>query len=290
MSRENTAIFRLLLYVIFLKKTSEKLSVGKLKKPYFSIHNMTLPNRQLIYFLVYKNLQLKYKHSILGFMWSFLHPFFYLLIFNFVFSKAFSQIEHYSLFVISGLIFWVYFSGSCNSLSQTFIRNAQLIKSLNVNKILYALSEQGAELFGFLSGFILFLILMLYLGMPLHWSILWIIPIILLFSIFCFALGLILASLNVFFRDIGILWNTLNPALFYLSPIAYSIDIIPLEYQLYFKLNPMYHFLFVIRNVLYEGNSPSFIHLMYCTIITMVTLLLGILIYRKTNNGFISNL
>lgn len=226
----------------------------------------------------------------LGFMWSFLHPFFYLLIFNFVFSKAFSQIEHYSLFVISGLIFWVYFSGSCNSLSQTFIRNAQLIKSLNVNKILYALSEQGAELFGFLSGFILFLILMIYLGMPLQWNILWIIPIILLFSIFCLALGLILASLNVFFRDIGILWNTLNPALFYLSPIAYSIDIIPLEYRLYFKLNPIYHFLFVIRNVLYEGISPSFIHLVYCTVITTITLLLGVLIYRKTNNGFISNL
>lgn len=244
----------------------------------------------LVYFLIFKNLQLKYKHSILGFVWSFLHPFFYLLVFNFVFSKAFSQIHHYSLFVISGLIFWIYFSGSCNSLSQTFIRNAQLIKSLNVDKILYPISEQGAELVSFLSGFVLFAFLMIYLGMSINISFLWIVPIILLFTIFSFALGLILGSLNVFFRDIGILWNTLNPALFYLSPIAYSIDIIPNEYQFYFKLNPLYHFFFIIRNVLYEGISPSYIQLFYCLLITILTLLIGIFAYKKTRNGFISNL
>jgi ABC-2 type transport system permease protein len=227
---------------------------------------------------------------VLGFVWSFLHPFFYLLIFNFVFSKAFSQIQNYSLFVISGLLFWIYFSGSCNSLSQSFIRNAQLLKSLNVNKILYPISEQGAELVSFLSGFVIFAGLMVYLGMSISFTFLWIFPIILLFTAFCFSIGLILGSLNVFFRDVGILWNTLNPALFYLSPIAYSIDIIPVEYQFYFKLNPIYHFLIVIRNVLYDGTKPSFNSLIYCIIITVAALLLAMFIYRKTRNGFISNL
>jgi ABC-2 type transport system permease protein len=207
-----------------------------------------------------------------------------------VFSKAFSQIQNYSLFVISGLLFWIYFSGSCNALSQSFIRNAQLLKSLNVNKILYPISEQGAELVSFLSGFILFACLMVYLGMSISFSFLWIIPIILLFTVFCFSVGLILGSLNVFFRDVGILWNTLNPALFYLSPIAYSIDIIPIEYQFYFKLNPIYHFLIVIRNVLYDGTIPSFNSLIYCIIITITALLLALFIYKKTRNGFISNL
>jgi ABC-type polysaccharide/polyol phosphate export permease len=249
-----------------------------------------LPNNYLVYFLIYKNLQLKYKHSVLGFVWSFLHPFFYLLIFNFVFSKAFSQIQNYSLFVISGLLFWVYFSGSTNALSQTFIRNTQLLKSFNVNKILYPVSEQGAELVSFLSGFVIFSCLMVYLGMSISFSFLWIIPITLLFTVFCFSVGLILGSLNVYFRDVGILWNTLNPALFYLSPIAYSIDIIPVEYQLYFKLNPIYHFLIVIRNVLYDGTAPSFSSLMYCIVIALTALLIALFIYKRTRNGFISNL
>jgi ABC-2 type transport system permease protein len=244
----------------------------------------------LLYFLVYKNLQLKYKHSLLGFVWSFLHPLFYLLVFNFVFSKAFSGIAHYSLFVISGLIFWIYFSGSCNQLSQVFIRNSHLIKSLNVKKLLYPISEQGTELVSFLAGFILFLILMIYFGLPINFNLLFIIPIIGLFSIFTFSIGLILGALNVFFRDVGILWNTLNPALFYLSPIAYSLDIIPEKYLFYFKLNPLYHFFYIIRNVLYEGKAPSLMHCVYCIIITGIFFLIAMWVYRRTRNGFISNL
>jgi ABC-type polysaccharide/polyol phosphate export permease len=164
------------------------------------------------------------------------------------------------------------------------------LKSFNINKILYPVSEQGAELVSFLSGFVLFACLMVYLGMSISFSFLWIIPITLLFTVFCFSVGLILGSLNVYFRDVGILWNTLNPALFYLSPIAYSIDIIPVEYQLYFKLNPIYHFLIVIRNVLYDGTFPSFNSLMYCIVITLTALLFALFIYKKTRNGFISNL
>lgn len=239
---------------------------------------------------MYKNLQLKYKHSLLGIVWSFIHPLFYLLIFNFVFSKAFSQIENYSLFVLSGLLFWVYFSGSCNQLSQTFIKNSHLIKSLHVKKILYSFSEQLTELISFLAGFLLFFLLMLYLHLSVNITFLFIVPIIILFSIFTFSVGLILGSLNVFFRDVGILWNTLNPALFYLTPIAYGIDIIPQEYTFYFKLNPLYHFLYIIRNVLHQGIAPDIKHSLYCLIITIFTFLLSVWIYKKTKNGFISNL
>ena len=155
-----------------------------------------------LYFLIYKNLQLKYKHSLLGFVWSFLHPLVYLMIFNFVFSKAFSEIENYSLFVLSGLIFWVYFSGSCNQLASTFIKNTSLIKSFQLKKIFYPVSEQLTELISFLAGFVLFIGLMVYLNLSINLSILYIIPIIILFSIFTFSIGLILGSLNVFFRDI----------------------------------------------------------------------------------------
>lgn len=239
---------------------------------------------------MYKNLQLKYKHSLLGIVWSFIHPLFYLLIFNFVFSKAFSQIENYSLFVLSGLIFWVYFSGSCNQLSQTFIRNSHLIKSLQVKKLLYSYSEQLTELVSFLAGFVLFFFLMLYLNLPINVTFFYILPIIALFSVFTFSVGLILGSLNVFFRDVGILWSTLNPALFYITPIAYNIDIIPDTYVFYFKLNPLYHFLYIIRNVLHEGHAPEIRHSMYCIAITLVTCVVALFIYRKTKNGFISHL
>lgn len=246
--------------------------------------------RYILLFLIYKNLQLKYKHSVLGFFWSLLHPFLYLLIFLAIFSAAFPAIENYPLYVLSGLIFWIYFSNATSQLSIVFIKNAHLIKSFNISKTMYPITELGSELVSFLLGLIPFMILMYFLGLKMSLNIFYIIPVILLFSIFTFSVGLILGSLNVFLRDIGILWNTINPALFYLSPIAYSFKIVPEQFKFIVKYNPLYHFLELVRNVLYSGQAPDPHYVGRCLLITSVASLLAFFIYRKTRNGFISNL
>ncbi len=251
---------------------------------------MRAKKRYIILFLIYKNLQLKYKHSVLGFFWSLLHPFLYLLIFLAIFSAAFPAIENYPLYVLSGLIFWIYFSNATSQLSIVFIKNAHLLKSLNISKIMYPITELGSELVSFMLGLIPFMILMYFLGLKITFNLLYIFPIILLFSIFIFSVGLILGSLNVFLRDVGILWNTINPALFYLSPIAYSFKIVPERFKFIVKYNPMYHFLELVRNILYDGQAPVAHYVGRCLMITSVTVLLAFIIYRKTRNGFISNL
>ncbi|MEI8203544.1 MAG: ABC transporter permease [Bacteroidota bacterium] len=251
---------------------------------------MRSKRKYIILFLIYKNLQLKYKHSALGFLWSLLHPFLYLLIFLTIFSHAFPTIDNYPLYVLSGLVFWIYFAGATTQLSIVFIKNAHLIKALNIPKTIYALTDLGSELVSFLLGLIPFMVIMYFMGLNITLNILYLIPVILLFSIFIFSIGLILGSLNVFFRDVGILWNTINPALFYLSPIAYSYKIIPDNYRFIVKYNPLYHFLEIIRNVLYDGQASSMHYVGRCLTITAVTALLAFLIYRKTRSGFISNL
>ena len=251
---------------------------------------MRAKRRYIILFLIYKNLQLKYKHSVLGFFWSLLHPFLYLLIFLAIFSAAFPAIENYPLYVLSGLIFWIYFSNATSQLSIVFIKNAHLLKSFNISKTMYPITELGSELVSFLLGLIPFMILMHFLGLKITLNILYIFPVILLFSIFIFSVGLILGSLNVFLRDVGILWNTINPALFYLSPIAYSFKIVPERFRFIVKYNPMYHFLELVRNVLYDGQAPVAHYVGRCLMITSVTAILAFIIYRKTRNGFISNI
>jgi ABC-2 type transport system permease protein len=247
--------------------------------------------RYIILFLIYKNLQLKYKHSVLGFVWSFLHPFIYMLIFLAIFSAAFlTVIPNYPLYVLSGMVFWIYFAGGTTMLCSVFIKNTHLIKSLNLPKTIYPLTELGSELMSFLLGLIPFMFIMFYIGLKPGFYLLYLIPVILLFSTFIFALGVILGSLNVFFRDIGILWNTINPALFYLSPIAYSFKIVPEQYKFIVKYNPLYHFFELVRNVLYDCAAPSMHYMGRCLLITAVTGVLAFIIYRKTRNGFISNL
>ncbi len=256
----------------------------------FQISVMRGNKKYIILFLIYKNLQLKYKHSALGFLWSLLHPFLYLLIFLAIFSAAFPAIENYPLYVLSGLVFWIYFSGVTNQLSSVFIKNTHLIKALNIPKTIYPLTELGSELVSFLLGLIPFMVIMCFMGLHLTLNLLYIIPVILLFSVFIFSVGIILGSLNVFFRDVGILWNTINPALFYLSPIAYSFKIVPERFKFIVKYNPLFHFMEIVRNVLYQGQAPEMHYVGRCLMITLVTAVLAFLIYRKTRNGFISNL
>jgi ABC-2 type transport system permease protein len=247
--------------------------------------------RYIILFLIYKNLQLKYKHSALGFLWSLLHPFLYLLIFYVIFSKAMaSEIPNYPLYILSGLVFWIYFSGGTSMLSQVFIKNTHLIKSLNIPKTIYPITELGSELVSFLLALIPFLVLMYFTGMHINLTLFCLIPVILLFSVFIFSVGIILGSLNVFFRDVNILWNTLNPALFYATPIVYSESFVPKEYLFILKFNPLYHFMMTIRDVLFLGQAPALHYILRCLLITTVVSIVAFLIYRKTRNGFISNL
>ena len=251
---------------------------------------MRAKKRYIILFLIYKNLQLKYKHSVLGFFWSLLHPFLYLLIFLAIFSAAFPAIHNYPLYVLSGLVFWIYFANATTQLSIVFIKNAHLLKSFNIPNTIYPLTELGSELVSFLLGLIPFMVIMYFMGLKLSFNLFYLIPVIILFSIFIFSVGLILGSLNVFLRDVGILWNTINPALFYLSPIAYSFKIVPERFKFIVKYNPLYHFLEIVRNVLYDGQAPVAHYVYRCLMITTVTALLAYFIYKKTRTGFISNL
>jgi len=207
-----------------------------------------------------------------------------------IFSAAFPAIQNYPLYVLSGLVFWIYFTNATMQLSIVFIKNAHLIKSFNIPNTIYPITDLGSELVSFLLGLIPFMIIMYFMGLKMSLNLLYLIPVIILFSVFIFSVGLILGSLNVFLRDVGILWSTINPALFYLSPIAYSFKIVPERFKFIVKYNPLYHFLEIVRNVLYEGQAPSAHYVGRCLMITSVAAVMAFIIYRKTRNGFISNL
>lgn len=241
-------------------------------------------------FLIYKNIQLKYKQTLFGFVWSLLQPTLYLLIFVAIFSRAFQAIPNYPLYVLSGLLFFVYFSESTNRLCSVFLKNTHMIKSLAIPKSTYAITEQGAEFVNFLLGLIPFIFIMFFMGLKISFNLLYVIPILLLYTVFIYASGIILGSLNVFFRDIAILWSTLNPALFYLSPIAFSSDIVPPNLRFLVYMNPLFHFLQIFRDVLYFGRAPSLHYSLICLAITVIFFSLAMVIFKATKNSFISNL
>ena len=240
-----------------------------------------------LYALSKRNIILRYKNSIAGFLWGFFKPLLYLMIFIVVFSKQVST-NNYVLYATSGLVFWFFFSNITNQSIGSIINSAGIIKSINVPVMFFPLSETISELFNLTLTLGIFFVAMNWFGIIYSFKLLLVIPIAILFSIFSFGLTMILCSLNVFFRDIGILWTTIQPALFYLTPIAYPKEIITKFHPLLLQLNPVYYFIDAERTIVHENQLPSAAMWLQCIAISFTMFALGYFIFNKLKQQFIS--
>ncbi len=241
-----------------------------------------------IYALSKRNVILRYKNSLVGFFWGFIKPLIYLLIFMVMFSQSFPSMDHYILFVTSGLILWFFFSNVTSQSVGSVAGSAGLLKSLNIPAYFFPLSEMISELFNLLLTIIVFLVLMNWFGIVYSYKLLFAIPALLLFAIFAYGLNLLLSSINVFFRDVGILWGTIQPALFYLTPIAYPETMIPEKYKLVIKSNPIYYFIKLGRTIFHENVVPPMHAWNVCIFIAFTMLIIGLVVFNRLKNQFIS--
>ena len=230
---------------------------------------------------------MRYKNSIAGFLWGFLKPLLYLLILIVVFSQI-SNINNFVLYATSGLIFWFFFANVTNQSIASIISSTGIIKSINIPVIYFPLSETISELFNLAITLIVFFIIMHWFGIVYSFKLFLIIPCAALFAIFSFGLTMILCSLNVFFRDVGILWTTIQPALFYLTPIAYPKEVITKHYPLIVKCNPVYYFIEMERMLIHENRYPPLKLWAESTIIAVGMFVIGYLVFNKLKQQFIS--
>ncbi len=247
-----------------------------------------MQNISRIYALSKRNVILRYKNSLVGFFWGFIKPLIYLLIFMVMFSQGFGSMENYILFSLSGLVLWFFFSNVTSQSVGSIVGSSGLLKAINIPAYFFPLSEILSELFNLFLTIIVFLIMMNWFGIVYSPRLLLIIPCLLLFGMFSYGLNLILCSINVFFRDIGIIWGTIQPALFYLTPIAYPETMIPKKYELVIKSNPIYYFIKLGRGIFYENITPSLHSWLVCIFISCTTLTVGLIIFSRLKNQFIS--
>lgn len=248
-------------------------------------------NLELLWALSKRELLIRYKSTALGFFWSILHPIIYLSIFTAVFSQVFNSIDNYPMYVISGLIFWIFFSTTVNMITMAMVVNGRFIKSFEAPAIFFPLSCLISSMLNFFLSLIpFFIIFIIFGGHSNYLAFLQLIPLIILLALFVFGFGLILSTLNVFFRDVNLLWLALTPMMFYSSPIAYTLDIIPQQYVKYLQFNPMVHFLEAVHTSLYAGEWISLKSWGILIALTLVAMGMGYLIYKKLEKGLISYL
>lgn len=241
----------------------------------------------LIYLLVLKDLKVRYKSSLLGYVWAVANP----LIFAFVYWIAFKfvmrvQMANYSIFLLTGMFPWIWLSAGVTQATKTYQANTSLVKRVNLNRSILPLSAIASEMVHFLFALpvIVFFLAISGIGVgigTLHLSWLWQVPLLIVLQLaFMYPLALILAISNVFVRDIEYLVGVMFSALFFATPMVYPLDMVPAEYRAYFAANPLHSLIQGWRSVLLEGTLSGY-DFAYCAVCALVFSIGAVAMYRK---------
>lgn len=242
----------------------------------------------LIKQLVGRDFKTKYKRSILGVCWSLLNPILTMAVQYVIFSTIFRQsIENFPLYLLCGSVLFTFFTDSVGNGLMSIVGNASLITKVYIPKYIYPVSKVLSTAINLLLSMIPLLIVVLITKAPITKAY-WLIPfVVFCLVLFCIGMSFLLSSAMVFFRDTQFLWGVVTILWMYATPLFYPETIIPEHLRFILDFNPMYHYVTFIRMIMLYGESPYLIEYVYCMEFSIIVLLCGIFVYKKTENKFI---
>lgn len=243
--------------------------------------------RDLISVLLHKELEVRYKSSILGYLWSIMNPLAQAAVFYLVFSVYMRfAVAHYLVALLAALFAWQWFTNSVLQGPHTFLANPTLVKKVSSPRYIIPLVTVLQDMVHFLISLPVFLVFKLTDGLlpAVNW--IWGIPSLTLITfITIYGICLLLGTLNLFLRDIGNLVGILVNILFFSCPIMYVLDVVPKEYLIYFKINPIAP-LFISWRALLLNNTFGDEFLLLSIGYAAIFLVMGIWVYKKLEYKF----
>jgi ABC-type polysaccharide/polyol phosphate export permease len=244
--------------------------------------------RYLIVQFVRRDILTRYKRSSLGVAWTMLNPLGTMLILTIVFSRAFggSQ-EGYAAYVLSGLIAWNFFAQSTNAATLHLVWGGSLLKKIYIPRTSFAVSATGTGLINLLLSLIPLLLVMLVIGVPIRWTIIFLPIPILLLAMFALGMGLLISTMAIYYADIAEMYQITLTAWMYLTPVIYSPEILPEVYRLWIiRLNPMYYLIELFRMPIYYGQVPDLSLVLISAGIAFFTLFAGWMFFTSKSDEF----
>ncbi len=246
--------------------------------------------RELFYFFTWRDIKIKYKQTVLGFLWAVLQPLFMMVIFTLLFGKAMnipSQNLPYAIYVFSGLLIWNLFSTGLTNASNSMVNNASIIKKIYFPRLIIPVSSILVALFDFLMAFILFVPILLFYQQSVSLSALVLWPVALIIAIVAtLGLGSWLAALNVKYRDFRYVIPFLVQALFFLTPVIYPISLLKYPILQYILVcSPMYAAVELFRYPL-TGIMPDSFLLGISLLSGVLLLIVGVFYFKRTEDFF----
>jgi lipopolysaccharide transport system permease protein len=244
--------------------------------------------RELLYFLVWRDIKVRYKQAILGVAWAVLMPVVNIVIFTFVFGYLFHQNQggvNYPLLSAAGLLPWGLFSSALGRCSGSLVGNTNLITKVYFPRLIIPVASVLSGLVDFGISFLIVVALMLFYHSPLTWNMLWLLPLTLLVMITALAVGLWLSALNVLYRDIGYIVPFLITTWMYVSPVAYSAGLITGRTRIVYGLNPMAGVIQGFRWAIMGVNPPDVLFVV-SIIMVCVLFISGLFYFRRMERTF----
>lgn len=250
--------------------------------------NVFLRYRHLLEYMVHRDITVKYRRSKLGLAWSILNPFLMMLIMTAVFSYMFKQqIEFFPVYLLAGQVTFNFFSESTSLALDSVLAGSALLKKVYIPKYIFPLEKIVFSMINTIFSLTALIIVIIVMRVPLTpWFLLFPIPLIFLFF-FNLGVGMALASMVVFFRDIKHLYGIVLLALTYFTPIFYPETLLPEFMRVLIRLNPMFWFVGMFRNLVLYGTGPTLPQLLATSVSALIAMIVGLLIFKKTQDQFI---
>jgi lipopolysaccharide transport system permease protein len=245
--------------------------------------------RELLYFLVWRDVKVRYKQAALGAAWTVIQPLITMMIFTVIFSY-FAKIPTggipYPLFVFSALLPWNYFAAAFARGGNSLLGDAHLIEKVYFPRFILPLCAVATPLVDFLFSFLVLLGVMLWFGIMPTLNVVFLPFFVCLALLTALATGLWLAPLNVRYRDIGHTIPFLIQVWMYASPVVYPIDMIPERWRLLYSLNPMVGVIEGFRWALLGNRRPAFELMEVSSAMVLLLLWGGAIFFRRTEHTF----
>lgn len=237
--------------------------------------------RELLFFLVWRDIKVRYKQTLLGASWAILQPLFSMVIFSVIFGK-FANLPSdgipYPIFSYTALLPWQLFSRALTDASSSLVSDQQFITKIYFPRLFLPAASILSGIIDFFVAFSILFVMMAYYKIPLTLNIL-IVPLLIFYTVIvCMAVAMWLSSINVKYRDVKYALPFLVQVWLYATPVAYSISLVPKEWQILYGLNPMVGVVEGFRWALL-GSQANIGLLLGVSVLIVIPLFIGGIIY-----------
>lgn len=248
-------------------------------------------SRTIIKSLIYKNLIGNYSNSVLGFLWHFVTPVILLIVYYVAFSQLrTAAIDNYWVYLSSGLFPFSFMINNIIGGSSCIVNNSRMIKKMYFPREIIVISRVISTFIVMAIGYLIVIIAVLLSGYGLS-SAIWLLPVILIIT-FIFTLGLVLllSSITVYVRDFQILLSSISIVFYFLTPMYYMVNSVTGLLKTITILNPLTYFVEAYHSIMYYQNLPDLPSFLIMTIISILSFIIGTVVFCKLKVGFTERL